>query len=195
MDDFPVYQELTVISDCWLLTLLGLIILLEPNPHVRNAKTNWPLTALLIVFSPILVPLIFFLLLAFAILMPVSYLLLYLTIWLSWATRGRDILFVYSDSPVWRDYMLSEMLPLVENRAIVLNWSERSRWKSWSLRVLAFRFFGGRKAFNPLIVVFRPFRLAQKFRFWPAFREWKQGNRSAVEALKSDISRTLALPS
>ena len=162
---------------------------------MRNAKTNWPLTVLLIALAPILVPLIIFWLLAFAVLVPVLYLLLYFTIWLCWVTRGRDILFVYSDSPVWRDYMLSEMLPLVENRAVVLNWSERSRWKWWSLPVLAFRFFCGRKAFNPLIVVFRPFRLAQKFRFWPAFREWKQGNRSAVEALKSDILRTLALPS
>jgi hypothetical protein len=72
---------------------------------------------LLIALAPILVPLIIFWLLAFAVLVPVLYLLLYFTIWLCWVTRGRDILFVYSDSPVWRDYMLSEMLPLVENRA------------------------------------------------------------------------------
>jgi hypothetical protein len=89
--------------------------------------------------------------------------------------------------------MLSEMLPLVESRTVVLNWSERGTWKRWSLRVLAFRFFSGQKAFNPLIVVFRPFRLAQKFRFWPAFREWKQGNKQAVEKLKLEIANTLAL--
>lgn len=160
---------------------------------MKNAKTNWPLTVLVVLLSPILLPPIFFLLLLLAILVPLTYLLLYLVIWSFWLTRGKDILFVYSDSPVWRDYMLTEMLPLVESRAVVLNWSERNRWKRWSLRVLAFRFFGGRKAFNPLIVVFRPFRLAQKFRFWPAFREWKQGNKQAVEKLKVEIAHSLAL--
>jgi hypothetical protein len=162
---------------------------------VKNPKTNWPLTALMVILAPILVPLIILLFLVFAILVPLSILLLYLSIWLFWLTRGKDILFVYSDSPIWRDYMLAEMLPLVGSRAVVLNWSERRTWKRWSLRVLAFRFFGGHKAFNPLIVMFRPFRRAQKYRFWPAFREWKQGNKEAVEKLKLEIEDALALPS
>ena len=159
-----------------------------------KAKTSWPLKVLMVILAPIFVPLIICLLLALAILIPCFYLLLYLSIWLFWLTRGKDILFVYSESPIWRDYMLSELLPLVERRAVVLNWSERAAWKWWSLPVLAFRFLGGKKAFNPLVVVFRPFHLAQKFRFWPAFREWKQGNTQAVEKLKLEITETLAMP-
>jgi len=38
---------------------------------------------------------------------------LYLLVWTLWLPRGKDILFVYSDSPIWRDYMTSEVLPLV----------------------------------------------------------------------------------
>jgi hypothetical protein len=129
------------------------------------------------------------------ILIPTAYLLVHLSIWSFWLTAGKDVLFVYSDSPVWRDYMLSEILPLVQSRAVVLNWSERATWKRGSLRVLAFRLFSGEKSFNPLIVVFRPFRSAKKIRFWSAFREWKQGNKHAVEKLKSEIKNTLALPS
>jgi hypothetical protein len=143
--------------------------------------------------APILFPLIIFFLLALAIVIPLAYLLIYFAIWSSWLTRGKDILFIYSDSPIWRDYMLSEILPLVEDRAIVLNWSERRTWKRWSLRVLAFKLFAGQKAFNPLIVVFRPFLKAKKFRFWPAFREWKQGNRQSVDKLKQEVTRTLSL--
>jgi hypothetical protein len=165
------------------------------NRAVKNAKTSFPTKALLVILSPILVPLVISLLLVVGILIPLSYSLLYLSICLFWVTRGRDTLFVYSESPIWQDYMLSEMLPLVESRAVVLNWSERAVWKWWSLRVLAFRFFGGSNAFNPMIVVFRPFHFAQKFRFWPAFREWKQGNTKAVEKLKLEIVDTLALPS
>ena len=71
------------------------------------------------------------------ILILLTYSVLYLVIWSFWLTRGKDILFVYSDSPIWRDYMLTEMLPLVKGRAMVLNWSERNTWNKWSLRVLA----------------------------------------------------------
>lgn len=160
---------------------------------MKKAPTNWPLTVVAILLAPILVPLLILFFLTLAIAVPISYLLLYIAIWSSWLTRGKDILFIYSDSPIWRDYMLSEMLPLFESRAVVLNWSERSRWKRWSLRVLAFKFFAGSKAFNPLIVVFRPFCKAKKFRFWPAFREWKQGNRQSVDELKQEVTRTVSL--
>ena len=160
---------------------------------MKNVKTNWPLTLLAVLLAPILVPLIIIFLLCIAILIPLSYLLVYLSIWSVWGIRGKDILFVYSDSPIWRDYMISEVLPLVERRAVVLNWSERNDWKRWSLPVLAFRFFGGRRAFNPLILLFRPFRRVQKYRFWPAFREWKQGNKESVEKLKLELANELVL--
>ena len=160
---------------------------------MKITKTNWPLTVLLVLLAPIWLPLVISFLLLLAIVIPAAYLLVYVCIWCFWLTRGRDVLFVYSDSPIWRDYMLTEMLPLVGSRAVVLNWSDRRSWKRWSLRVLAFRLFSGEKAFNPLIVVFRPFRWAQKFRFWPAFREWKQGNTQAVEKLKQEVTCVLSL--
>jgi hypothetical protein len=159
-----------------------------------HLKANRRLKVLMVLLAPIWVSLMLFILLALVILVPLSYLLVYLSIWSAWGMRGKDILFVYSDSSIWRDYMLSEILPLVRRRAVVLNWSERNEWKRWSLSVIAFRIFGGPKAFNPLIVVFRPFRRAQKYRFWPAFREWKRGNKEAVEKLKLELANTLASP-
>src|SRR5579863_4878812 len=140
----------------WFCTDTCLMIRFGRNRKVQSKKIIWRLKVLLIVSAPVWVPFLLFLLLLLLIVVPLCYLVVYLCIWFSWLTRGRDILFVYSDSPVWRDYMLSEMLPMVEGRAVVLNWSERSAWKWWSLRVLAFRLFAGTKAFNLLLVVFRP---------------------------------------
>jgi|SRR5271163_2833017 len=80
-----------------------------------NKKTNWPLTIVLIILSPVLLPLIFFCLLLLLIAVLLAYLLVYFAIWVFWLTGGKDVLFVYSDSPIWRDYMLAEMLPLVKN--------------------------------------------------------------------------------
>src|SRR5690242_1898618 len=70
-------------------------------------------------------------------------LLTYVLIWCIWLPKGRDVLVVYSDSPIWRDYMRQEIIPLLDNRAVVLNWSERSKWPKWSFAVHVFRSFGG----------------------------------------------------
>jgi hypothetical protein len=112
---------------------------------------------------------------------------LYLLVWLLWLPKGKDILFVYSDSPIWHEYMTTEILPLVERRAVVLNWSERSKWPLWSIGVSVFHRFGGVRDFNPLVVLFRPLRRAETFRFWSAFKDWKRGYREPVERLRQEL--------
>src|SRR6266851_4362352 len=98
---------------------------------------------------------------------------LYLLIWLLWLRNGKDVLFVYSDSPIWHEYMTTQILPLVQERAVVLNWSERNTWSRSSLGVAVFHHFGGAGDFNPLVVFFQPLRLAKIYRFWSAFKDWK----------------------
>ena len=116
---------------------------------------------------------------------------LYLLVWLLWLPKGKDILLVYSDSPTWREYMTTEILPLVERRAVVLNWSERNKWSQWSLGVAVFHHFGGGRDFNPLVVLFRPLQRARTFRFWPAFKDWKHGYREPVERLRQELRSAL----
>ena len=96
--------------------------------------------------------------------------LLYVLVWLLWVPRGKDILLAYSDSAIWHEYMTTQILPLVRKRAVTLNWSERHRWSRCSLPSRVFHCFGGRREFNPLVILFRPFRRARFFRFWPAFK-------------------------
>jgi hypothetical protein len=47
----------------------------------------------------------------------------------------------------------------------MLNWSERSTWRKWPLTQQVFYCFGGRRKFNPMVIMFRPFRRAKLFRF------------------------------
>ena len=150
--------------------------------HTRKGRDLAVLLAVVLLL-PIWFPLVVLWLLGFALYASI----LYLVIWISWLPRGKDVLLVYSDSPIWHDYMVSEVVPLVKDRAIVLNWSERSGWHGWSLAVRTFRFFGGDYAFNPMVVVFRPLRRARTFRFWPAFKEWKHGDREPVEKLRQEM--------
>lgn len=96
------------------------------------------------------------------------------------------MIFVYSDSPTWKEYIETEILPNLQDRAVILNWSERRNWK-YSLAVLAFRYFGGYRNFNPIALVFRPFRFLKAFRFFEAFKEYKRGNPENVQRLKKDF--------
>jgi len=100
---------------------------------------------------------------------------LYPLVWLLWIPKGKDVLFVYSDSPIWREYVTFHVLPLVRERAVVLNWPERSKWSPWSVKVSVFRAFGGSQEFNPMVVKFQLFRKAKILRYWSAFQDLEAG--------------------
>ena len=145
---------------------------------------------LIVVILPIVLPLALF-----AIVSRVIYrALLYLLVWALWLPRGKDVLFVFSDSPIWREYMDTQVLPRVRERSVVLNWSERKKWSRWSLDVAVFYHFGGAGEFNPLVVLFRPLRPARVFRFWSAFKDWKRGYEEPVERLRRELIASLEPP-
>ena len=135
----------------------------------------------------LLLPLILPLLLIALTLHWLHRLLLYMLIWSIWLPKGKDALVVYSDSPIWRDYMMEQVVPLLEERAVVLNWSERSHWPRWSFATHVFRSFGGSRDFNPMVVLFRPLRRAKFFRFWSAFKQWKHGETFEVDWLRQEL--------
>ena len=114
-------------------------------------------------------------------------------VWLTWCTRGLDTLVVYSNSPNWHDYMVEKVLPRLERRAVVMNWSERRHWKWPSLSVAVFRFFGGDRQFNPMVVVIRPFKVPRTFRFWQPFRDRKHGNPSSLHEVENRLYTYLGI--
>jgi hypothetical protein len=150
-----------------------------PQPLARRV---WQ-AALIILLLTVLLPLIV-LALTLWLLHRVT---LYVLVWVLWLPKGKDVLFVYSDSPIWKEYMTQQLLPLVQERAIVLNWSERSKWREWSLPVRVLRSLGGGPDFNPMVILFRPLRPALAFRFWSAFKEWNHGEPEAVERLRKEL--------
>ena len=145
---------------------------------MKNKDTTplWVVPLIIILFPLVVVLCIFWLLYHVA---------LYLLVWTCWLTQGKDILFVYSDSPHWHDYIESEILPRIKDRAVVLNWSERRNWiQSFSLGAAVFRYFGGRREFNPLGLYFHPFSRCKTYRFWQPIRDWKKkGNRKELDEL------------
>ena len=59
------------------------------------------------------------------------WLLLVLAVWILWIPKGKNTLFVYSESPNWHDHLQENVIPRVNNQAVILNWSERRKWQSF----------------------------------------------------------------
>jgi len=152
------------------------------SPKKGNSASKVLITFLVIILPPILIIAVFVYLLWGMILQ--------IAIWLTW--RKQFVLFVYSDSPTWKDYIEREILPNIQNRAVILNWSERRKWKN-SLAVLAFQYFGGYRNFNPIGIVFRPFRSVKIYRFFEAFKDFKHGDPTKVEEIRKELFDDMAL--
>jgi hypothetical protein len=149
----------------------------KPKP-----KAKWWHVALVIPFAPVLFVVLVLALVSFV----VASVCLHIAIWSRWCVRGRDILFVYSDSPIWHDYIEQHLLPHLRDRAVVLNWSRRRGWRL-SLARAAVHHFGGWREFNPMAVVFRPFRRTRTFRFLQPFRDFKHGHPKALHHMESEL--------
>lgn len=152
------------------------------SPEKRTVLSKTLLTCLIIILSPILMVAVLLYLLWGAI--------LYLAIWLT--SKKNVVVFVYSNSPTWKDYIETEILPYIQARAVILNWSERRNWGP-SLPVLALRYFGGYRNFNPIALIFRPFRFVRTFRFYKAFQRFKHGDPGEVEKIRRDLFEALEI--
>ncbi len=112
----------------------------------------------------------------------------------AWGRGGKDLLLVYSDSPHWREYIERTWIPKWGHRAVLLNWSERSRWQSRWPEVRLFHAFAGAQEFNPLGIVVPPTgRRVLVVRFWRAFRDHKHGNSIPLRKMEGELERALGM--
>lgn len=138
---------------------------------------------ILVVLLPVIVPLA----IISGVLKTLYGLILHIAIWLLWSTRGRRVVYVYSNSPNWQDYIEHQILPKLPENTIVLNWSERRTWRQLSLAVRAHHFYCGDVHHNPAAVVFHPFRLGRAFRFWQPFRDYKHGKPEPLQKAEREM--------
>jgi hypothetical protein len=143
----------------------------------------------------VLLPVVLLSLLAVLAIILVANALVLIAVWMLWSPRGKDTLVVYSQSPHWKEYFESDLLPKLERRAMALNWSERSRWSWFDLRVVLFRAFKGNKSFVPMILVVPPFQRPKTFCFYEAFQDFKHGKEQSLRELESQVNAYFAIPS
>jgi hypothetical protein len=108
-------------------------------------------------------------------------LLLRLLVLVLWFPRGYRVLVIYSNSPHWKGYFEERIVPRLGPSCVVLNWSHRRRWSltlSWCL----FGFYGGPKAYNPLVVVMPPFGRSAVFRLLACLSRFEAWSPAASAA-------------
>ena len=151
----------------------------------RNLRGKRPLIVAVAILSlPLLVILAALMLLLY---LP-ALMVVHLLVWIVWLPRGRVGVMVYSNSPNWQQDIEETILPAVRQRLVVLNWSERRLWRN-DLAVWCFRLvnFGGRSNFNPMAIVFRPWRPLRTVRLFQAYRDAKHGNPRELESKKKKL--------
>lgn len=133
-----------------------------------------------------------------------------------WFPQGKYALFVYSDSPNWKEYIETNILPGIAEHAVVMNWSERSRLDTEDapLELMVFRMWSGLSryrlrgrlkyegdaynpvaegdAYNPVAIVFTPDSKPKVIKFWQAFRDYKHGKEAPLKEKEAELFDALA---
>ncbi len=113
-------------------------------------------------------------------------------IWSWWCTRGRNVLFIYSDSIASREYVEQQILPKLAGRVVSVNWSQRPQ-RGVSLARFTGQYFCKSRKDRPMAVVFRPFRPSRIFRFRRAFLDRKHGRLSALKTMERELFGALRI--
>ncbi len=152
---------------------------------MSNLMSWWQM--LLVVTAIVLVLLWLLLRLPFYLLYRV---VLRIAVELLWGIRGKRILLVYSRSPHWQQYIESTWLPRIESHATVLNWSDRLLWaRQHHLASLVFSHWKPEHNFNPMVILFPPWRPVQRIGFYNAFRDFKHGKESKLRDAETQLFR------
>jgi hypothetical protein len=110
--------------------------------------------------------------------------------WRVWAMHRAWVVWVYLDSPKWKDYVESEILPALPAGSAVINRS--APWQPDSLAGRVYRHFGGEYEFCPIGIVFRRGEWVTCFRFFQPFQKAKRGDRSSLDAMRADFVAALS---
>ena len=103
----------------------------------------------------------------------------------AWIRHAKLVVFVYSDSPKWKDHIESAILPDLPSNAVVINRSQP--WDKTSLAGRIFRHFGGHYEFCPIGIVVERWRPVQLFRLFKPFQEARHGDSSALNSIQAAL--------
>ena len=105
-----------------------------------------------------------------------------------WGAEGKRILFVYSESPNWQEYIEQNILPRLSPLVISLNYSRRAEWKNKKpLEAKIWEQWGTGPGFNPVAIVLPDRGRVKVVRFYQAFRDFKHGKDRLLRQKEDEL--------
>ena len=158
---------------------------------MAERKINWKENVWIIPLMPILLVITIFGLIIWAVSFPFVKIYewwLKHRFWHRHGKFGRFVLFIYSDSPNWKDYIEENILPRIQSNAITLNWSTRREWqKTNPFEAKVFNHWAGKREFNPIAILFSPEGEIKEIRFWRAFKDLKHGKDKLLKEAEKNL--------
>tara|TARA_R110002072_G_scaffold20841_7_gene75247 strand:+ start:3729 stop:4193 length:465 start_codon:yes stop_codon:yes gene_type:complete len=102
-------------------------------------------------------------------------------LWVEWP-KGTYVLFAYSESENWSDYIEENILPRIAAHSRVINRTIDQNWKQKYRREKQAIEYWASLNINPVAIVFRAWRPATVIPFYEAFRDLKHGKENAINA-------------
>ncbi len=111
--------------------------------------------------------------------------------WVRHGRKGKVILFVYSDSSNWKDYIEAKILPSLEGCSVILNWSKRREWESsMQFEARLFNQWAGSGEFNPTAILLPLMGKVKVFRLWQPSHNPKHG-KDKVSKISKEAEQSL----
>jgi hypothetical protein len=105
-----------------------------------------------------------------------------------WGSQGKNILFVYSESPNWKDYIEREIIPKLSPYGVYLNYSRCAEWKHKNpLEAKIWKQWSGAREFNPMAIVIPDRGKVKTVRFYQAFRDYKHGKDNLLRQKEAEL--------
>jgi len=112
--------------------------------------------------------------------------------WFRHGRKGKCVLFVYSESPNWREYIETKLLPRLEPHSVILNWSKRREWESrMQFEMKLFNQWSGPGEFVPVAIVLPLAGKVKTCRLWQLSRNPKHGKDNVSKEAEQDLFKTV----
>jgi len=112
--------------------------------------------------------------------------------WLRHGRKGKRVLFVYSESSNWKDYVETKILPRIEPHSVILNWSKRRDWESrMQFEMKLFNQWSGPGEFVPVAIVLPLTGKVRTFRLWQLSPNPKHGKDKVSREAEQGLLETV----
>jgi hypothetical protein len=108
--------------------------------------------------------------------------------WIRHGRKGKFILFVYSDSSNWKEYIETRILPRIEAHSIILNWSKRREWESqMRFETRLFDQWAGPGEFSPVAIIFHVTKKVNVLRLFQTSENSKHGKNKVSKLAEQTL--------